>query len=61
MTRTEEREAEMNVISELDETDPVKPLLLVCPKCGETEPHTRVRSGGPWLLICWGCSFAREE
>lgn len=57
--RDVEREAELDVIA--DAPDEIRPPLLVCPQCHETEPHTRVRCGGPWLLICWGCLHVREE
>jgi hypothetical protein len=59
LSRKQERELELNVIA--DAPDGVRPLLLVCPNCHETEPHTRFRAGGPWLLICWGCDHCRQE
>jgi hypothetical protein len=63
MDRTKARDDEMTVIGTLREDDPIRPLVLVCPNCLETEPHTRVSGdgGATWLLICWGCTYARPE
>lgn len=57
--RDAEREQELEVLASAP--DDVRPPLLVCPKCKQTEPHTKFRIGGPWMLVCWGCSHVRAE
>jgi hypothetical protein len=63
MTRAEERARELDAVASVP--DGVRPLLLVCPNCHETEPHTRFRciaaGDEPWLLVCWGCDHMRLE